>query len=599
MQKFIIAFLLLIMLSLQACSQGSQSRTTRVVDPVVPTKSPAPVIALDLTSTPIEPISATVDSNLPPLTMTPSLSKDFWMELPVVPLAVSDRARQIYQLGLLMGNDPKAFSKIGDCHSTNPYFLADFDVGSDVYQLGEYAYLQPTIDYFNGSFGRASLAAKQGMSTAGELAPLWADWKQCSHNETPLDCELRKHHPSFAIISLGTNEAYDVKQDHSTFEGRLRRIIEHAMDQGVVPILSTKADNDEGDHYINFVTSKLALEYEVPLWNFWKAVQPLPRQGMRNSDHLTFAPTKSYTDFSKPEYLAYGMQMRNLTALQVLDMVRRDMAQSSAARAATPSASLSPTEVQVHSIGDSRVSEVDGIKMLYVPPGEFEMGSTTGNFDAVPVHRVRLDGFWLDITEVTNAMFANFLNMTGNITEGGTNWLNARDPLVQVFEKGSKWQAQLGKEDHPIVGVSWYGANAYCKWAGRRLPTEAEWEYAARGVDGRRFPWGDDDLSCTRAQYYGCGKGTIETGTLTLGVSPFGVFDMAGNVSEWVNDRYAEDYYQITPRENPNGPANGYYRVIRGGSWDSSYLYLRTTHRVWAGADDHDYRVGFRCALTP
>ena len=599
MPRFIFVALLLIMLSLQACSDEIQTQPPQIVNTIVSTETPVPAIALDPTFTALESNSPTIDSNLPPATMTPSFSKDFWMELPVVPLTISDRARQIYQLGLLMGNDPNAFSKIGDCHSTNPYFLADFDLGSDVYHLGEYAYLQPTIDYFNGSFGRTSLAAKQGMSTAGELAPLWADWKQCSHNETPLDCEFRKHHPSFAIISLGTNEAYDVKLDRSTFEGRLRRIIEHAIDQGVVPILSTKADNDEGDHYINHVTSKLALEYELPLWNFWKAVQPLPRHGMRNPDHLTSAPTKSYTDFSRSEYLEYGMQIRNLTALQVLDMVRREMSPSAEAIAATPSAFVSPTDVQVRSAGDSMVSYVDGIKMLYIPSGEFEMGSTTGNLDAGPIHMVRLDGFWLDSTEVTNTMFANFLNMAGNKTEGGANWLNARDPLVQIFEKSGKWQAQLGKENYPIVGVSWYGANAYCKWADRRLPTEAEWEYAARGVDGRRFPWGNDDLSCARAQYFGCGKGTIQAGSLTLGVSPFGIFDMAGNVSEWVNDRYAADYYQTASLENPAGPPNGYYRVIRGGSWESTYLYLRTTHRVWAGADDHDHRVGFRCALTP
>jgi len=178
-------------------------------------------------------------------TMTVASSPDFWKDLPAVPLSLSERARAIYQRGLEMGNDPHAFSKVGDCHSTNPYFLADYDLGQNVYHLGDYAYLQPAIDYFAGSFARSSLATKKGLSTAGVLASLWSDWKYCSSNETPLDCEFRLHHPSFALISLGTNEAYDVKEDPSTFEPRLRRIIEHSIDQGVVPILSTKADNDE------------------------------------------------------------------------------------------------------------------------------------------------------------------------------------------------------------------------------------------------------------------------------------------------------------------------------------------------------------------
>ena len=210
-----------------------------------PLQVPSPRITIDILS------PVVIDRSEPAPTMTLAPTPDFWMNLPEVPTGVSDRVREIYQRGLVMGNDPNAFSKVGDCHSTNPYFLADYDLGQNVYDLGDYAYMQPTIDYFEGSFSRTSLAAKKGLSTAGVLASLWSDWKQCSGNETPLDCEFRQHRPSFAIISLGTNEAYNVKLDRSTFEPRLRRIIEHSIDQGVVPILSTKADNDEGDHYIN------------------------------------------------------------------------------------------------------------------------------------------------------------------------------------------------------------------------------------------------------------------------------------------------------------------------------------------------------------
>lgn len=521
------------------------------------------------------------------------------MDLPVVPSIISERTREIYRRGLLMGNDPRAFSKVGDCHSVNPYFLADFDKGSGGYDLGEYADLQITIDYFQGSFGRPSLAAKQGLSTAGVLASLWSDWKQCSSNETPLDCEFRLHRPAFALISLGTNEAYDVKLDKTPFEGRLRRIIEHSIDQGVVPILSTKADNDEGDHYINYVTARLALEYELPLWNFWKAMQTLPQQGMRSADHLTFAPTKSFADFSQPEYLEYGMQTRNLTALQILDMVRREITQTSSARDATPTIRPATDEPVIHQPGETRVSPVDGMTLVYIPPGWFEMGSSSGNPDEAPVHAVSLDGYWIDRTEVTNIMFANFLNQAGNQMEGGIAWLDISEPSVWLSDRGGTWQALSGKDSHPIVGVSWYGAKAYCEWVGRSLPTEAQWEYAAAGTDGLRFPWGEDGPDCSLSRFWGCGNQPVQAGGLPSGASSFGIYEMAGNVAEWVNDRYAPDYYQVSPIENPGGPSNGYYRVFRGGSWGSSYLGLRTAHRNWAGADTRGSDIGFRCALNP
>jgi formylglycine-generating enzyme required for sulfatase activity len=505
----------------------------------------------------------------------------------------------IYQRGLEMGNNPNAFSKVGDCHSTNPYFLADYDLGQDVYDLGEYAYLQPTIDYYKDSFSRSSLAAKKGLSTAGVLASLWSDWKFCSSNETPLDCEFRLHHPSFALISLGTNEAYDVKKDPSTFEGRLRRIIEHSIDQGVVPILSTKADNDEGNHFINYVTSRLAMEYELPLWNFWLAVQPLPGQGLRSSDHLTFAPTKSFTDFSRPEYLTYGMQMRNLTALQVLDLVRREITQSTASFTATPSIVPTNPASEIHQAGETMISTADGMELVYIPAGRFRMGSESGNSNQAPVHRVLLDGYWMDRTEITNEMFVRFLNAEGNQQEGGITWLDPIDPFVWVFEKDGLWQTLPGKENFPITKVSWYGAKAYCQWAGRDLPTEAQWEYAAAGTGGRRFPWGMEAPDCERARFSGCENKPVEAGSLRSGSSPFGIFDLAGNVAEWVNDRYAADYYRGSPAENPPGPSNGYYRVIRGGYWGSTYIGLQTSHRDWAGADEQISGVGFRCALTP
>ena len=527
-----------------------------------------------------------------------TLTPDFWKDLPILPEQISDQVLEIYRRGLSMGNNPNAFSKVGDCHSTNPYFLADYDLLPTVYHLGEYAYLQDTITYFAGSFSRPSLAAKQGLSTAGVLAPLWSDWKVCESNETPLDCEFRLHRPSFALISLGTNEAYDVKQDRSTFEPRLRRIIEHSLDQGVVPILSTKADNDEGDHFINYVTARLAVEYELPLWNFWRAMQPLPHQGLRNSDHLTFAPTKSYTDFSTPEYLTYGMQVRNLTALQVLDIVRRFVTTGETAivEHATTESTATPRTFQA---GETMVSSVDGMTLIYIPAGQFQMGSSAGNEDETPVHAVSLDGYWLDSTEVTQEMFTAFLNASGNQFEGGVSWLNPSEPFVWIDEQDSTWQVRPEMQRQPIVGVSWYGANAYCAWAGRQLPTEAQWEYAAKGINAYRFPWGNDTLDCNHARYAGCGTSPVNVDSLPLGLNEYGVYGLAGNVAEWLNDRYAADYYEESPVLNPTGPSNGYYRVVRGGFWASSYIGLQTSHRDWAGADVRDSGIGFRCALNP
>jgi formylglycine-generating enzyme required for sulfatase activity len=237
--------------------------------------------------------------------------------------------------------------------------------------------------------------------------------------------------------------------------------------------------------------------------------------------------------------------------------------------------------------------------LVYIPSGDFAMGGISGNPDETPVHVVSLDAYWMDTTEVTNAMFAKFLNVAGNQTEGGVTWLDMKEPLVWVSGKDGIWQALVGKDDYPIVGVSWYGAKAYCEWSGRSLPTEAQWEYAAKGVEGFRFPWGGDGSGCDRSQFLGCGSRPVEVGSLPFGASPFGVYEMAGNVAEWVGDRYAADYYQKSPRQNPTGPINGYYRVLRGGSWGSTYIGLQTTHRVWTGADTRDSDIGFRCVLNP
>lgn len=265
------------------------------------------------------------DSTLVPTrtpTFTPSAPIN-WEDLPIIPATLSERMRAIYRLGLSMGNDPHIFSRIGDCTSAAPGFLIGFD---NDYNLGEYTYLQPAIDYFQGSFARPSLAAKAGLNSASLLTTLWTG-PECLKNENLLTCQYRLDHPSFALISIGTNEAYYIHQNPGSFEANMRKIIETTLSAGIVPVLGTKADDFEGDGSINPIIARLAMEYEIPLWNFWRAAQPLPQHGMADPSHLSSVSYTHFTDFTLPNSMEYGMQVRNLTALQMLDFLRQQLAE--------------------------------------------------------------------------------------------------------------------------------------------------------------------------------------------------------------------------------------------------------------------------------
>lgn len=245
-------------------------------------------------------------------TAVPTLAAGAWKSYPVVP-PVSSRALEIYRSGLAMGNRPEAFSKVGDCESITDWYLADFDGGS--YSLGPYREeLEGVIRHYKGSFKRRSLAAKPGFTAAALMTPLWADDQKCAQNEAPLACEYRLHRPSVALITLGTNDVHRPE----TFEADLRRVIEYSIQQGVLPVLATKADNLEKDESINATIARLAQEYEIPLWNFWLAVQPLHNHGLQEDGaHLTWG----VNDFSDPGQLKQAWPVRNLTALQVLNAV--------------------------------------------------------------------------------------------------------------------------------------------------------------------------------------------------------------------------------------------------------------------------------------
>ena len=279
------------------------------------TSMPAP----EFTATP-KPSLAT--PALVPRTAVPAghgAREDAWMDLPVVPTAVSDAMIEVYKLGLILGNDPTHFSIIGDCQNVSSYFLSTFEKPGD-YSLGtEFAYLQPTIDYYHGSFSRVSVAVKGGFNAAAVISPLRADPKLCNSNESPLDCELRLWKPSVVFVSMETWWSHKPAEEYDKY---MRKVLERIIETGAVPIIATKADNLEGDNSINATVAQLAYEYDIPLWNFWAAVQPLPDRGLSDDGfHLTFA--RNF--FDDPTRMQNAWPWRNLTALQTLDVVRKGL----------------------------------------------------------------------------------------------------------------------------------------------------------------------------------------------------------------------------------------------------------------------------------
>ncbi len=243
-----------------------------------------------------------------------TLPPEKWDQWPVLPV-VSQRAKQIYQSGIEMGNIPTHFSKVGDCQNIRQYFLGMFD-SPESYGLGaDNDYLLRTITYFSGSWGRLSEAVRTGFNVASVLTPITANPKTCLPGETPLECEFRTWKPSFVIISM---ETWTKNRPTDTYAGYMRQIIDFAISKGAVPILATKADNLEGDHSINLTIARLAAEYDIPLWNFWRAAYALPYHGLTEDGfHLTHA--SNY--FDNPDFMEKAWPWRNLTGLQAIDVV--------------------------------------------------------------------------------------------------------------------------------------------------------------------------------------------------------------------------------------------------------------------------------------
>ena len=231
----------------------------------------------------------------------------------------------------------------------------------------------------------------------------------------------------------------------------------------------------------------------------------------------------------------------------------------------------------------------DGREMVLIPAGSFILGDEIrGDFDEKPQRVIYLDAFYIDKYEVTNADYRRFTKM-----------LKRREPMIPVFEDDVNL---LKGDDQPVVGVTWLDAKAYCQWAGNRLPTEAEWEKAARGEDGLIWPWGDEfNPKAVNGRGEADGyKYSAPVGSFELGRSPYGLYDMSGNVSEWVADWYDQFYYKEAPFKNPKGPEDpGIIQVLsyRGGSYTNTAHDLRASKRFGgAHLERGESNVGFRCA---
>ncbi len=266
-----------------------------------------------------------------------------------------------------------------------------------------------------------------------------------------------------------------------------------------------------------------------------------------------------------------------------------------------------PTPAPGFGVGSTKVREKDGMEMVYVPGGTFQMGSTNAEIDAVfdqceqdrgsgecqrdwferesPRHSVTLDSFWMDRIEVTNSQYARCV-ADGTCSPPSESGSYTRD----------SYHGDSQFDNYPVIYVDWEDADTYCQWGGGRLPTEAEWEYAARGRDSYLYPWGNDPPNNTLANYAGNVGDTTEVGSYPKGSSWVGALDMAGNVFEWVSDWYAE--YGASSVENPTGPDTGDLRVLRGVSWEIGPDFMRSAGRGRGGPDYLDFSIGFRCVVA-
>ena len=240
--------------------------------------------------------------------------------------------------------------------------------------------------------------------------------------------------------------------------------------------------------------------------------------------------------------------------------------------------------------------------MVLIPVRRFTMGDANGDSDQQPEREIELDPFFIDKYEVTNLEFARFLNDIGRVTDQDGNLLiDLEDKDVQIVWFGGMYRVADGYLNHPVVEVTWFGANAYAEWSGKRLPTEAEWEKAARGYDSRTYPWGED-IDWLQANYNKHRGEAEPVNEYPAGQSPYRIYNMAGNVAEWVADIYDANFYSSATAKNPVNASpeseSSIKRVVRGGSWYSHQNELRCAARSQLIPTESQFSIGFRCAMS-
>jgi len=322
-----------------------------------------------------------------------------------------------------------------------------------------------------------------------------------------------------------------------------------------------------GQHSANIVVSRIQFSRMI------RFVNPIDRLTLDSPLEITGTEPDSckYQIITMGGYAIYGDKPGFLELKELINKRLPPYAQ----------ATLSAYESASYAQQETILTEVNnkfGTDMILVPSGYFILGSEYGDDHEKPGHRVYLDSFFINRTEVTNAHYSKCVEY-GNCEKPGCDYYGKSE-----------------YENHPVVCVDWTQAQTYCAWSGGRLPSEAEWEKAARGTDGREFPWGNEEPNCDFANYKGCKGDTTAVGSYPAGASPYGAFDMAGNVEEWVNDWF--DDYDSSEKKNPMGPSSGEYRVLRGGSRYFSTYTLRAAARDHIDPGVRNNNIGFRCAMS-
>jgi hypothetical protein len=568
----VVSLLLLGAVFLTSCNPAANSPTPSQVNTsasTMLTKADDSVTEMPDVGSPTEGDTPTPTQPQP--TPTPivemRLPPEQWREWPVVP-ELTGREVAIYQRGMSMGNDPTHFSKVGDCQAIKDVLMGIYDQPDRYNLTEEQAYLQETIDNFSGSFDRDGQAVRGGYSAAAVLSPIWADSEACNPGETPIECEYRIHKPSIVIISL---EVWWEGRTVERYEEYMRQIIEFHIDNGVVPILSTKADNVEGDHRINLATARLAYEYHIPLWNFWRAVQPLPHQGIdpdRDGFHISY---EAWT-------------VRSFTALQALNAVWRGVREGKSnpnVVLETPTPEVEFAEINIAPTPiDPTVSLDNDVWVFSLTQRSSEATRSAGVYTYDPtegtLRQVFGEGYVLEDADQKNLRLLVSLENQLFISDLAGNTQFLTNKFAQTGrEKRAGW---LHDERKLLVLTDEGDKNAL--WL---LDPEVEdWELLAEGSITGILPSNQTDV-----YYWYQGKCDLETPceSDTVWRTTDGVSELLAEVNMAAFDSTGETYAWVENAESTTVIL--YIRSI--DQTNQSYVYLpgnRVVDLAWAHADD-------------